>query len=176
MKKLLGMLLVASSLTAFADGNNLYVGVGAGAGWNDVQSPDAAFRLDGGYNFNDNWALEAGTTGLTQSGSSPNQSMQYYDFSVKGTLPLSDAFGVLAQVGGAYGSPGATSYSGCTLGNANCSPQQAQLAGWNALTAVGFEINVSRQFSLNLTDYYYYGSNSPQGNSNVLLAGAKFNF
>ncbi len=174
MKKLLGMLLLASSFAAVADGNNLYVGVGAGAGWNDIQSPDAAFRLDGGYNFSDTLALEAGTTGLTQSGGVPNQSMQYYDFSVKGTLPLGDAFGVFAQVGGAYGTPGATDYSGCA--NTSSCTSGSNQAGWNALTAVGVQLNISRQFSLNLTDYYYYGANTPQGNSNVLLGGAKFNF
>ncbi len=174
MKKLLGTLLLASSFVAVADGNNLYVGVGAGAGWNDIQSPAASFRLDGGYNFSDNWALEAGTTGLTQSGGTPNQSMQYYDLSVKGTLPLSDAFGVFAQVGGAYGSPGATVYTDCNRGD-SCTGLNQQ-AGWNALTAVGVQLNISRQFSLNLTNYYYYGANTPQGNSNVLLGGAKFNF
>ncbi len=176
MKKLLGMLLLASSFAAVADGNNLYVGVGAGAAWNDIQSPDASFRLDGGYNFNDNWALEAGTTGLTQSGSVPDQSMQYYDFSVKGTLPMGDVLAVLAQVGGAYGSPGATDYRSCTNAGINSCNAVSQEAGWNALTAVGVQINISRQFSLNLTDYYYYGANTPQGNSNVLLGGAKFNF
>jgi hypothetical protein len=174
MKKLLGTLLLASSFVAVADGNNLYVGAGAGAGWNDIHSPAASFRLDGGYNFSDNWALEAGTTGLTQSGGTPNQSMQYYDLSVKQTLLLSDAFGVFTQTGVAYGSPGATDYSTCT-GSSSCTSINNQ-AGWNALTAVGVQFNISRQFSLNLTDYYYYGANTPQGSSNVLLGGAKFNF
>lgn len=179
MKKLLGMILLASSLAAVADGNNLYVGVGAGAGWNQSQSPDAAFRLDGGYNFNDNWALEAGTTGLTQSGGKPNQSMQYYDLSAKATVPLADTLALLAQVGGAYGSPGATDNSTCgTVGSFSSCRNQAsnQQAGWNALTALGVQFNISRQFALTLTDYYYFGANTPQGNSDVLLGGAKFNF
>jgi hypothetical protein len=177
MKKLLGILLLSTSVAAIADGNNLYVGVGAGAAWNNIQTPDAAFRLDGGYNFNDNWAIEAGTTGLTQSGSTPNQSMQYYDLSVKGTLPLSDAFAIFGQLGGAYGSPGATDNSTCLyqVGGGSCNNSQNQ-AGWNFLTAVGAQFNVTRQFSLNLTDYYYYGAPNPQGNTNALLAGAKFNF
>lgn len=173
MKKLLSVLLVSSSVAALADGNSLYVGVGAGAAWNDIQAPDAAFRLDGGVNINDNWAIEAGTTGLTQSGGTPNQSMQYYDLSLKGTLPLSDAFALFAQLGGAYGSPGATDY---TAALNNQGRQASQQGGWNFLTAAGVQFNVTRQFSLNLTDYYYYGAPNPQGNTDVLLIGAKFNF
>ncbi len=173
VKKLLAMLLASSSIYASADGNNLYVGAGAGAGWNNIQAPDAAFRLDGGYNFSDNWALEAGTTGLTQSGSKPNQSMQYYDLSVKGTLPLSDTFALFAQLGGAYGSPGATDGSTCGITSTSC---QSQQAGWNFLTGAGVQFNVTRQVSLNLTDYYYYGAPNPQGNTNALLGGVKFNF
>ena len=99
--------------------------------------------------------------------------MQYYDVSVKGTLPVSDAFGVFAQVGGAYGSPGATVYKDCIGSSCIGLSQQA---GWNALTAVGVQLNISSQLSLNLTNYYYYGANTPQGSSTVLLGGAKFNF
>lgn len=167
-------MLISGSVAAIADGNGLYVGAGAGAGWNNIQAPDAAFRLDGGVNFSDNWAIEAGTTGLTQSGSSPiNQSMQYYDLSLKGTLPLSDAFGLFLQLGGAYGSPGATSYNGPASPNTINSAQQG---GWNFLTAAGVQFNLTRQVSLNLTDYYYYGAPNPQGNTDVLLGGVKFNF
>lgn len=175
MKKLLSLLLVSVAATAVADGNNLYVGAGAGLGWNNIQAPDAAFRVDGGVNFTDNWAMEVGTTGLTQSGSTPNQSMQYYDLSVKGTLPLSDAFGLFLQLGGAYGSPGATSSSNGEFAGTDAY-NQSQQAGWSFLTAVGLQFNLTRQVSLSLTDYYYYGANNPQGDTNVLLGGVKFNF
>ncbi|MDQ5920868.1 MAG: hypothetical protein QG673_924 [Pseudomonadota bacterium] len=176
MKRLLSLLLATSALTAIADGNNLYVGAGAGLGWNDIQAPDAAFRVDGGVNFTDNWAMEIGTTGLTQSGSTPNQSMQYYDLSVKGTLPLSEAFGLFLQLGGAYGSPGATADNAVVVGSTVDSYNQSQQAGWNFLTAAGLQFNLTHQVSLNLTDYYYYGATNPQGNTNVLLGGVKFNF
>ena len=197
MKKLLVVLLAASSMAAFADepaaqnaavaapnnntmstmasnGNsngglsNLYIGGGAGAAWNNVQAPAASFRADGGYNFNPYWAFEAGTTGVTQSGGKGDQSMQFYDLSIKGTIPMGDVFGVFAQLGGAYGSPG-------QIGAAGASLNQAQ-AGWDVLTAVGLQLNVTQQVSLNLTDYYYYGANGPQGDTNVLLAGLKYNF
>ena len=187
MKKLLGILLLASSLTAIADSNNnnLYVGLGAGAGWNNIQNPDAAFRLDGGYNFSDTWAMEIGTTGLTQSGGQPNQSMQYYDLSIKGTLPLNDTYGVFVQLGGAYGSPGATDYGSCFPTSATSAIDYAnaqqclttdQQAGWNLFTGIGAQYNFTRQVSVNLTNYSYLGANTPQGNSDVLMAGVKFNF
>lgn len=151
--------------------NNLYVGVGAGAAWNNVQAPDTAFRADAGYNFDPFWALEVGTTGLTQAGGTGNQSMEFYDVSIKGTLPMGDIFALFAQVGGAYGSPGSVgSINSGLTGNG-----QLQ-AGWDFLTAAGMQMNVTQQVSFNLTDYFYYGSPSPQGNTNVLLAGLKYNF
>ena len=170
MRKLLALLLVSSSVAAIADGNNLYVGVGAGAGWNNVQSPDMAFRLDGGYNLTDTWAIEVGTTGLTQSGGSPNQSMEFYDLSVKGAFPLSDNFSLVGQLGGAYGSPGATDF---TTGGYSSGAYQA---GWDFLAGAGVQFNINRQFALSLTDYYYFGAPNPQGNTDLLLVGAKFNF
>jgi hypothetical protein len=173
MKKILALLLATSSLAAFADSTNLYVGAGAGAGWNNDSYPAAAFRLDGGYNFNDYVAVELGTTGITQSGTGINQSMQYYDASIKGTLPLGDLFSLVGQVGGAYGSPG-------SIGNpGNATPGTypgVNQAGWNFLTGAGVQMNLTKQVSINLTDYYYYGAPNPQGNTNVLLGGVKYNF
>jgi hypothetical protein len=178
MKKSLSILFAICSTTAFATitndsigSNNLYVGAAAGAAWNNVAAPATAFRLDGGYSWNQYWALEIGTTGITQSGGTPNQSMQYYDASFKGTLPIGDMFALFAQIGGAYGSPGVIG------GNyaSNQSPQADQ-AGWNALTSLGAEINITKEVSINITDHYYWGASNPQGASNVLLGGVRFNF
>ena len=171
MKKILGLLLAASAPTIFAEGANLYVGVGAGLGWNNQAAPAATFRLNGGYNFTDNWAVEIGTTGLTQSGAGNNQSVQYYDASVKGTLPFGDIFSGFLQLGGAYGSPGVMGTF--TPSSTNVGYRQA---GWNFMTGIGIQANITRQFSVNLTDIYYYGAPNPQGNTNVLLLGVKYAF
>jgi len=175
MKKVLVLLLTASSVAAFADdtsssagGNNLYVGVGAGAGWNNAASPATSFRLDGGYNFNEYFAVELGATGITQAGGAINQGSTFYDASVKGTLPLSDMFALVGQLGGAYANPGVATGNGLTIGNGQ--------AGWDFLTAAGVQMNLTRQVSLNLMDYYYYGAPNPDGNTNVVLAGIKYNF
>lgn len=184
MKKMLALLLMTAGALAFADdatssttatssgGSNLYVGAGAGAAWNNVNSPATSFRADAGYNFTDNWALEVGTTGVTQSGGAGDQSMQYYDLSVKGTLPLGDVFALFAQVGGAYGSPGGI---GGNVSFSNFNAGQLQ-AGWSFMSAAGIQMNVTRQVSFNLTDYYYYSAPNPQGNTDVVLAGIKYNF
>lgn len=169
MKRLLTVLLAATTGLAFADGNNLYVGVDAGAAWNNAASPATSFRLDGGYDWNDFWAFEIGTTGITQSGGVPNQSMQYYDASIKGTLPLGDTFNVFAQLGGAYGSPG-------EIGSNNPVGVSARQAGWNFLTGVGVGLNVTRQVSLSISDLYYYGAPNPQGNTDVVLGGIQYKF
>ena len=152
--------------------NNLYLGASAGASWNDVASPATAFRVDGGYSWNQYWGFEVGTTVITQAGSGINQGMQYYDASFKGTLPIGDMFSLFAQVGGAYGTPGVADIGGPktipTVSNSQ--------AGWNVLTSLGAEVNLTKEVSINLTDHYYWGAVSPQGNTNVLLGGVKFNF
>lgn len=193
MKKILFLLLATSSIVAFADdmsnpntapsmspsmaaapsstgsSSGIYGGLGVGAAWNDAVAPATSFRGDVGYNFTDNWALEVGTTGVTQSGGAGNQSMQFYDLSVKGTLPLGDVLAIFGQLGGAYASPG-------IISSANIIGTNQLQAGWDFFSAAGVQLNVTRQVSLNLTDYFYYGSPNPQGNTDVLLAGIKYNF
>ena len=174
MKKVLGLLLSIAAVTAAADAQTgLYVGVGAGAGWNDAASPAAAFRLDGGYQITPGFAVEVGTTGVTQSGSSAvNANQQMYDLSAKGTLPLGDMFDLFLQVGGAYQTTGvpALPTEASTYGG------HFDQAGWQFLTGGGLDINLTKSVAFNVTDLYYYGSNNALGNSNVVLGGVKFSF
>jgi hypothetical protein len=184
MKKLLAVLLAGSSLMAFADAD-LYIGGGAGAAWNNVNTGGFTFRLNGGYNFNDYLAVELGTTNVAQSGSAAlNQNMQFWDLSVKGTLPLADSFGLFGQVGGAYGIPGVVAApsngaNGTTNpGNAseeafNSTTNQDR---WDMLAGAGVQFNLTKKTAFTLGDYYYFGSTNVQGNTNVLLAGIKYNF
>ncbi len=176
MKKILAGLLAGSCVIAFADDNGMYFGAGAGAAWNKVNNPTASGRVDLGYNFNKWWGVELGTTGTAQSGSGElNQSMQYYDLSLKGTWALSDAFALTGQFGGALASPGVVAQpTGTTVNPA--SPVTRDQQGWDFLTAVGAQYNLTKQVSLNVTDYYYYGSTTYQGNTNAVLAGIKYNF
>lgn len=173
MKKILGLILGLSAATAFADAaTGLYVGVGAGAGWNDIAAPAAAFRIDGGYQINPGFAIEVGTTGVTQSGSAAyNANQEMYDISAKGTLPLGDMFDLFLQLGGAYqttGSPANTPNASYT-GNATAS-------GWQFLSGVGVDINLTKSVAFTVSDLYYYGSNNALGNSDVVLGGIKFSF
>lgn len=177
MKKTLTLFLSLLGSYSFAqnqyDGlsndNKLYVGVSAGTAWNTIASPAASFRMDGGYAFDNLWAIELGTLGVTQSGGTPNQSMQYYDASLKGTLPVTSDIALLIQLGGAYGSPG-------VMGSPVATDNKYNLAGWNLLTGVGAQYKITNKVSINLTDYYYYGGANPQGNTNALLGGVSFKF
>ncbi len=174
MKKILALLLATSVSIVVAESANLYVGVAAGAAWNNQVAPAASFRLNGGYNFTDNWAFEVGTTGVTQSGQGTNQNLQYYDASIKGTLPFGDIFSGFLQAGGAYGS---ASVPGIINNNIiNNSSMGIYQSGWNFMSGAGIQANITRQFSVNLTDIYYYGAPNPNGNTNVLLLGAKYAF
>lgn len=151
--------------------SGLYFGAGVGMGWNNQASPAATFRLDGGYNFDQFWAIEAGTTGLTQSGGAYNQNLQIYDLSVKGTLPAGDMFDVFAQVGGAYSAPGVI--SGSIPNNPNI--DGAHQSSWSFMSGVGVDMNFTKNVAINLSDLYYYGQSAGiQGNTNVLLLGFKY--
>ncbi len=169
MKKIITLGLLTISIHSFAEGNNLYLGGAAGFGWNTVQTPDATFRINGGFNVSDNWAFEVGDTILTQSGSNPNQGMQYYDLSIKGTVSFAESLDGFIQLGGAYGTP---SY----VSSASNTSSGIGTAGWNFLTGLGVDFIVTHEVSLNVSDLYYYGSPTPQGNTNVLLGGIKFSF
>ncbi len=181
MKKTLALLLAVSGYAAFADcgislGNsNMYVGMGAGAGWNDMSAPDLALRLDGGYNFNEFLALEVGFLNMSQSGGAINQNVLWTDLSVKGTLPLGDYFALFLQLGGAMGSPGVATFPSWTPGN-SYSLTNAQNTAWAGMWGAGVQFNFTKQFSINLTDYGYYGSVNALGFTNAVLVGLKYNF
>jgi outer membrane protein W len=182
MKKLLTLILASTAFVAIADenGSGFYIGAGVGAGWNNQVAPATTFRLDGGYSFTQNWAIELGTTGLTQSGAAYNQNMQYYDLSVKGTLPLGQMLDIYAQVGGAYGAPGVTggSIPGYTDASGNFIPNPTSgfnQSSWNFMSGVGVDVNFTKNWAMNLSDLYYYGPSAGiQGNTNVLLLGVKY--
>lgn len=183
MKKLLGLLLSLSATGAFAAAENgLYVEVAGGLGWNNFASPAMAFRADLGYQILPGFALEVGTTGITQSGSTINQNTQFYDLSAKGILPIYNIVDLWLKVGAAYATPGAAQvgndgYVAAGEGGINAgAAQAATAAGWNALTAIGIDFNVTRSFAFGVSDYLYYGSNNAGGTANVMLVSAKFSF
>lgn len=174
MKKLLIALLAASSITAFAD--DLYVGGAAGATWNNVATGNFAFRINGGYNFNDALSVELGMTNIAQGGSGElNQNMQFWDLSVKGTLPLADSFALYGQLGGAYGIPGVAAEPTGNTGSLYKSVTVNQDA-WDILAGAGVQFNLTKKTAITVGDYYYFGSTQAQGNTNVVLAGLKYNF
>ena len=156
MKKLLATFLISSATAAFSTGTDLYVGISGGAAWNNQLTPGLAFRGNGGYNFNQYVAFELGMLGVASNNAGPNQSkLLYFDASVKGTLPLGDLFSAFLQFGGAYANAG---------------------IGANFMTGLGIQANITRQVAINLTDIYYYGGQSTQGNNNVLLLGVQYAF
>lgn len=174
MKKILGMLLGLSAISAFAD-SGLYVGVGAGAGWNDIASPAAAFRVDAGYQITPGFALEVGTTGVTQSGGAYNANQQMYDLTAKGILPLGDTADLFIQFGGAYQTTGVVTQNAAQLATSGYNGNAAASA-WQFVSGAGIDFNLTKSVAFNITDLYYYGSNNALGNSNVVLGGVKFAF
>lgn len=161
-----------NSATTTGDGSGLYVGAGVGMGWNNQSFPTTTFRLDGGYDFDQFWAFEIGTTGLTQSGGPYNQNVQLYDASIKGTLPINQMFDIFGQVGGAYSAPGPV---GGSIPPGSGSGSGVYKSSWSFMSGVGIDMNITKNVAVNLSDLYYYGQSAGvQGNTNVLLLGLKY--
>ncbi len=173
MKKLLTALLISGSMMAFADTGG-YIGIGAGAGWNDVNTAGAAFRLDGGYKFTDMLAVELGTTKLAQSGSGAlNQNLQFTDLSLKYTWKFHELLSLVGQAGGAFVDPGtiaSPSSASVILNN------RVNQSGWDFMAGLGLAYKLTEAASVTVTDYYYAGGVNYQGNTNLLLAGINYSF
>ncbi|MFO0319220.1 MAG: outer membrane protein, partial [Neisseriaceae bacterium] len=108
-----------------------------------------------------------------------NQNMQFWDLSVKGTLPLSDTFALYGQLGGAYGIPGIAAEPSCSTGAA-CGKlgynETTFQDAWDFMAGAGVQFNLTKKTAITVGDYYYFGSTQFQGNTNVVLAGLKYNF
>ena len=79
-------------------GQGFYLGLGAGtADFKGPNDKESAWKLFGGYNFNNNFGVEAGYHDL---GSPPGGSTTAWELSGVGRLPLGDRFGLFGKIGG----------------------------------------------------------------------------
>ena len=129
-----------------------------------------AIRVDGLVKINPYMGVEAGFTGLTKPASKSEQSsaLQFYDASFKAVLPTKDnLLNIHVQTGIAY-AMGTVVPSGTD-------------ATYKILVGVGVDLNLSQNFTITANNYDYlnYDLNPGSGvggNTNVLMAGLKYNF
>ena len=177
MKKVI-MVMIAFGYTNLILAADLYgaaveiqVGSGNSSAFSSGVINSEAMRVDGLVKINPYMGVEAGCTGLTKpatSSSNSSSSLQFYDASFKATLPLADnIFNLHAQTGLSY-AMGTTTPSGID-------------ATSKILVGVGIDVNLSQNFTFTANNYDYlnYDLNANSGvggNTNVLMAGLKYNF
>ena len=170
MKKLLALLLAASSIVAFAGNPYVDANLGVNTSWSAL-----GLNANGGYMFNKNVGVEGGLTyspGYTYNwGPGYNYSSSYYMFdgAVKGVLPLNSQFSLYGKLGLAFNNYSST-WNGCN-GYYGCSGPAYSGSNVGLLVGAGAQYNLSRAWSLHVEDFTSTGPNP-----NFLVFGAQYNF
>lgn len=178
-------LIITTTPLAFAsetDPKGGYIGANIGyANVNDWWSAGLALTIDGGYNFNEYMALDAGVTWINPIVSNARsgtylQNQSFADIAAKVTLPLSNIFNVYAKggLGVGYSSSSIGMSQGLTAYN-----WQGSSADFNygLYMALGGELKLSRAWELTFDDYGIMPViGNSWGNINVFGFGVKYNF
>ena len=185
MKKILVALLATASVAAFADSdvNPFYVtaavgvaqsasfNTGAGNGQQMQFNNDSQYTLGAniGYNFNKNFAIEAGYTNFMQGANEQFEQLGVTDLAVRGTLPLNDTFSLFGRLGLA-GYDTYTNYD--SNGHAYAAYNDGiSVDNIGALYGVGGEFNLNKSWALTAELWGVTGVSA----TNVQLGG-KFSF
>ncbi|MBC7708747.1 MAG: OmpA family protein [Rhizobacter sp.] len=172
----LAMLGIVSASEAFAQASSSYYYIGGGIGQaraelNDERitrplfgsgltatninrdNHDTAYKLFGGYQFNRNFALEAGYFNLGKFGFSANTTplgtfngqvkIQGFNLDLVGTLPVSERFSVFARAGAQAAKTGATYGGSQPTSIFNPSPSRREV---NYKAGLGLQYEVTPSF------------------------------
>ena len=177
------LLLISTSLSLNVANATSSAYLGANVGFANIQdwwSGSIALSVNGGYNFNNYFATEAGLTWINPinnslSSPTPSQyssSQSFADIAAKGSVPLSDIFNLYIKAGLGLGYSSASSLSSGY--------------NWNGATAtfnpgiymaLGGELNLGAGIHATFEDYgLYILSANNWGNINVFGVGLKYNF
>lgn len=203
MRKLLLLLLSASSLSAMAENNGYYVGWSVGmaniqglspmTGTNPTNVPsnfitgsDSQFgvNVDAGYSFNQNIAVEADFMMIpSYSYSNQNSKSTYNDsflfMAMKGSLPIWDQMDLFGKIG--YG----VNFSDVEVTNPDIPYQNLAGSGTNVsgLIGLGVSYNISKDFAVMIEDDYMMTNRSlinadpvALGNVNFVSLGVNYKF
>lgn len=177
----LGILFAAGTTAAESVYLNANVGYANVGNW---WTGSAAFTLNGGYNFNNYFATEAGYTWIypiaiaypdnSQIPGNYSANQSFLDIAAKGSLPFSDIFNVYIKGGLGLGFTSSTAIASSASSN------------WNGVAtgispgiymALGGELKLSQHLQLTAEDYGLIPLSSDNyGNVNVFGVGAKYTF
>jgi OOP family OmpA-OmpF porin len=153
-----------------------YVGIGVGAVKNTItEDRQRTYKLFGGYEFDQNWAVEAGYTDLGKTGffSQQGNGLGHTDMksrnaylAAKYTVPLTERSSVYGKLGLSHSERSLAGYQGVPfIGSDN-----------GLYAAAGMQFKLTDKVSM-YAEYERYGEPRPNGpKSSVLNAGFKFGF
>ena len=204
----LAMLGIVGAAEAVAQASNSYYYIGGGIGQaraelNDERitrplfgsgltatninrdNHDTAYKLFGGYQFNRNFALEAGYFNLGKFGFSANTTplgtfsgqvkIQGFNLDLVGTLPLSERFSVFARAGAQAAKTGAT-YSGSQPSSIfNPSPSKREV-NYKAGLGLQYEVTPSFLVRAEVERYRISDNIGKKGNADMVSVSLVFPF
>ena len=146
---------------------------------------DTAYKLFGGYQFNRNFALEAGYFNLGKFGFSANTTplgtfngqvkIQGFNLDLVGTLPVSERFSVFARAGAQAAKTGDT-YSGSRpISVFNPSPSKREV-NYKAGVGLQFEVNPSFLVRAEAERYRISDTVGKKGNADMVSLSLVFPF
>ncbi len=203
---ILGIVTTPAALAQQASSNYYYIGGGIGQGRAEVNDErvtrplfgtgltatnitrdnhHTAYKLFGGYQFNQNFALEAGYFNLGKFGFSANTvplgtfsgqvKIQGFNVDLIGTLPLSERFSVFARAGAQAAKTGDT-YSGNRPVSAfNPSPSKREV-NYKAGVGLQYEVNPSFLVRAEAERYRISDTVGRKGNADMVSVSLVFPF
>ncbi len=146
---------------------------------------DTAYKLFGGYQFNRNFALEAGYFNLGKFGFSANTAplgtfngqvkIQGFNVDLVGTLPLTERFSVFARAGAQAAKTGDTYGGNRPISAFNPSPSKREV-NYKAGVGLQFEVNPSFLVRAEAERYRISDTAGKKGNADMVSLSLVFPF
>ncbi|WP_198155871.1 outer membrane beta-barrel protein [Herbaspirillum autotrophicum] len=194
----MGMLSVATSALA-QERSGFYVGTGIGYSVNLLENDnvyskngtekrtDTGFKFYGGYQFNNNWAIEGQYLNIgTYAGDTKNRTPNNMHITAKasgfsvaavGMLPLGQSFALFGKAGAILKTVDASEYN-----DLKTLRREVKSTKTSALLGAGVEFKVTPQLVLR-AEYEYLGKtplstndNGPQLRNDMVSVGARYTF
>ena len=197
----IGMALTATSVQAQAQAqerNGFYVGAGIGytlnmqenesvySGNGPEKRTDTGFKFYGGYQFNNNWAIEGQYVNLGTYAADTKRFVNNRHMTAKasgmsvaavGMLPLGQSFSLFGKAGAILKTVDASEYN-----DTKTLRREFKSTKTNVLLGLGAEFNVTQQLALR-AEYEYFGKtalgandNGPKLRNDMISIGARYTF
>lgn len=169
---------IAVNAMADDNSNNIYINANTGiATMSSLPTGSWMGSINAGFNIVPKYfGVEAGYNIITGNQFQNAQATtNIFDVAVKGTLPLTDTFGIYGRAGLGYGISGWTGQAQGANNLCNCN-YDSNFGTY--LVGAGVTFKVSEHFDLRLEDYAFlpFNNNTMIGSTNIVAFGTQYNF